>query len=154
MASRKACGRERAANGTAMLPADHWIADRSTLEVRPHTLSAGHYNDLRLGLLRLGEPLRLRLPWIKGLGAIIDHHAWVAIDRMFNDQPLFALTGFQRRHDALHEPVACEVRILHFRADLILEHAIDGMREAMAEALDAAGATQSRDAPGDIGIRP
>jgi hypothetical protein len=115
-----------------MLPANHWLARRTPMQVRPRTLEADYYNCLRLGLLRLGDPLRLSLPEIRGLDCIIDAHAWTAVDRFCADQPLFALTGFRRSHHALHDPVRCELRIYHHRAGLILGPALEGMRRIIA----------------------
>jgi hypothetical protein len=115
-----------------VLPADHWIARRTPMQVRSRMLDARDYNSVRIGLLRLGTPLRLGVREIRGLDCIIDTHAWVAVDGYCDDQPLFALTDFRRGRSALDEAVSCKLRIFHHRAGLIIGHTLDGLRHAVA----------------------
>ena len=82
---------------------------------------AAHYNRLRLAILRLGEPLRVELPRLRHLDLLLGRDAWVCVDRMLYDLPVVAWTEFEQRgRSALHEPVACTVKVFHAHAGVVM----------------------------------
>lgn len=109
-----------------------WIDDRMPYQVLDTRLSAEKYNVMRLGILRLGSPLTFDLNDVKGLRCVMDDHAWVFVDRFVNDMPLLAWTQFERRSD-LNKEISCELRLYHFKADLLVDKALRLALEAVDE---------------------
>jgi hypothetical protein len=96
------------------------LEDVPVLKTTPGRVVAAHYNRLRLGVLRLGEPLRLELPRLRHLDLVVGRDAWVCVDRMLYDLPVVAWTDFERRRSSLHEPVSCMLRMYHAHADVVV----------------------------------
>lgn len=111
-----------------------WIDDRMPYQIIKTTLSAKDFNAVRLGILRLGSPLTFNLNQIKGLRSILDDHAWVFVDRYVDDMPLLAWTNFESR-SALNTTIECELRLYHFKADLLVDRALELVHEAIDERL-------------------
>lgn len=97
------------------------LDDVPVLRSEPFQVAARHYNRLRLALLRLGGPLRIALPKLRHLDLIVTNDAWICVDRLLYDLPVVAWTDFARAgRSALHEPVACTLRVFHAHADLVM----------------------------------
>ena len=85
-------------------------------------IDGSRYNQVRLGLLRLENPLRLKLTGLRGMDIILHNTAWVCVDRTMYDLPVLAWTDFESsRRQGLHEPVQCCLHFYHIHADLIIE---------------------------------
>lgn len=111
-------------------------------EYRDGVIDAIHYNHVQVALKRLGESLRLSLPRLKTLDLILQHDAWIIVDRAFNDVPVAAWTNFDtERRDALHAPVHCQVRLFHANAGIILKRVLEAMEMLLGERLDEGGGT-------------
>lgn len=103
---------------------------------RPAKVSATHYNHVKLALKRLGEEIRLPIPRLKHLDLILQENAWIIVDRLLNDIPIAAWTDFQiKNRDNLHEDVACQLKIYHMNADLILDRTLEAMELLLSEEL-------------------
>jgi hypothetical protein len=97
------------------------IDDVPAYEIAPYQMDAAVYNQIKLALLRLGSPLRFRLPSLRDLDIELDNDAWVCVDRSLNDVPVLAWTDFETGHrDSLVQPLACEVRFYHAHAEKII----------------------------------
>ncbi|HSO06331.1 MAG TPA: hypothetical protein VLW45_03780 [Pelomicrobium sp.] len=95
----------------------------------------------RLARLRLGLPLRLALPGLKGLELEIGDDAWICVDPALGDLPVLAWAAFDTAsRDALDRPVACELRYYHVAASMVRARVLEIMEEALAARLDAARA--------------
>ena len=101
-----------------------WIDDRMPYQVLKTGLRSEDFNKIRLGILRLGSPLELNFNEVKGLRCILDDHAWIFVDRYVDDMPLLAWMNFGSR-SALTENISCELRLYHFKADLLVEKALE-----------------------------
>ena len=111
-----------------------WIDDRMPYQILKTSLSAQDFNAIRLGIIRLGSPLSFNLGEIKGLRCILDDHAWVFVDRFVDDMPLLAWTNFESR-SGLNETISCELRLYHFKADMLVNKALGLLNDAIAEQL-------------------
>lgn len=109
-----------------------WIDDRMPYQIIKTDLSAKDFNAVRLGILRLGAPLTFDLDEIKGLRCILDDHAWVFVDRYVDDMPLMAWTNFESR-TSLNETISCELRLYHFKADMLVNRALDLLKQSIVE---------------------
>ena len=99
-------------------------------------IDGARYNQVRLGLLRLENPLRLRLTGLRGMDIILDNTAWVCVDRTMYDLPVLAWTDFGlSARDALHEPVCCQLHFYHIHADLIIETVLATMTSVLTQLL-------------------
>jgi hypothetical protein len=97
------------------------LDDVPVLKTLRTEVAAVHFNRLRLGVLRLGDPLRLELPRLRHLDLLVGRDIWICVDRMLYDLPVVAWTDFEEQgREALHEPVACTVRIFHAHADVVM----------------------------------
>jgi hypothetical protein len=113
----------------------HSIENILSLRTMPKTIEAACYNQARLALLRLGNPLRVSLPDHRGLVITIHNNCWVCVDSFRDDQLIMVWQDFDtRKHNAaLHEPVYCQLRLYHMQAGLIMGSALDALQQALAE---------------------
>ncbi len=99
---------------------------------RSDSVTARPYNLWRLASRRLGLPLRLGLPGLKGLELVLTDAAWICVDPQLNDMPIVAWTGFQAATDrsTLHRPVACTLKYFHFGASMVRARVLELMESA------------------------
>jgi len=97
----------------------------------------GHlYNQVRLALLRLESPLRLKLAGLRGMDILIDGRAWVCVDRSLYDLPVLAWTDFiHKGRDGLHSPTRCLLHYYHIHADLIGDTVLDTIKRELGKRL-------------------
>jgi len=107
------------------------LDDIPALRIIRKTIEAARYNQVRLALRRLGNPLRVDLPGHRGLEIILHDRYWLCVDSYCNDLPVMAWTAFDtRRHNAaLHEPVPCQLRLYHMHAGLVMGSALDSLEQ-------------------------
>lgn len=80
----------------------------------PTHAEAVHYNNIYLALLRIGSPLKLMLPGMRGIEVRLDRDAWVCFDHNLNHQPLLAWTDFRPyTRTSLYQPVPCQLLFYH-----------------------------------------
>lgn len=114
------------------------------LEQRDYRLDAAYFNHVQYALNHLGDQIRLPIPKLKHLDLILQKDAWVIVDRVLNDVPVAAWTGFQTSHrDSLHEPINCVLRTYHANAGLITDRTLEAMElllgERLADNIDSLG---------------
>lgn len=113
------------------------IDDVPKLRTEATYIEGQRYNQVRLGLLRLGGPIRLPLPGLRGMDLIIDARSWVCVDRTLYDLPILAWTDFNHRQRVgLHEKVSCLLHYYNVHADLITETVLTTMMTMLANALN------------------
>jgi len=99
-------------------------------------IDGARYNQVRLGLLRLENPLRLKLTGLRGMDIILDDTTWVCVDRTMYDLPVLAWTDFENSNrNGLHEPVHCQLHFYHIHADLIIETVLATMTSVLTQLL-------------------
>lgn len=98
------------------------------------------YNLWRLARARLGLPMRLPLPGLKGLELLLEEDAWVCVDPRLNDLPVLAWSEFDAKgRDALYRPVACELRYYHLGASMVRARVLVLMQQELSARLRDAG---------------
>jgi len=113
------------------------IDDVPKLRTESTFIEGQRYNQVRLGLLRLGGPIRLPLPGLRGMDLIIDSRSWVCVDRTLYDLPILAWTDLNhRQRHGLHEQVPCLLHYYHVHADLITETVLTTMMTMLANAMN------------------
>jgi len=106
------------------------------LTARQGKVEATHFNHVQTAMMRLGPELRFRIPKLKHLDLILQKNAWIVVDRALSDYPILCWTDFKAEHrENLHEPLACEIRIFHFAATMILKKTINAMEMLLGEEL-------------------
>jgi hypothetical protein len=105
------------------------------IRVLPKQVPAPCWNAVRLALRRLGEPLRLDLPVLKTVACVLARDSWRLIDFSDRETLLLEWTRFDAQERGLHEPVACELRVFHVHAGLIMGEALEAIEHAAAEAM-------------------
>ena len=110
------------------------LDDIPALRSVPYAMEARLYNQVRLALRRLDNPLRVLLKGLRSLDFILEDEAWAVVDRSLNDVPVLAWRDFARRED-LHSPVPCRLHYYHAHADVVLHKALAALEAALAERL-------------------
>lgn len=114
------------------------LDDIPVYEKRETSLEANLYNLALIALKRLGNELRFPVPKLRTLDLIIEKDAWIIIDHSLNDIPIAAWIDFKREHhDAIQEPIHCELRLYHKDADIILDRTLEAMGLLLGEQLSA-----------------
>lgn len=105
-----------------------------TLLTETNSIDASIYNRIRLGLLRAELPLRVPLTGLRGMDVILDHKAWMCIDRTFYDLPVLAWTDFApSARSSLQDPVRCRIHYYHVHADFIVDTVLRATVNALRE---------------------
>lgn len=113
------------------------IEDVPKLRTVSTEIESIRFNQVRLGLIRLGGPIRMKLPGLRGMDVIIDGQAWVCVDRTLYDLPVLAWTDFRSEHrNGIHEPVQCLLHYYHVHADLITETVLATIVSVLAERME------------------
>ncbi len=110
-------------------------SDHAPLRVLQKNLDAGYYNRIRLGLLRLSNPLRIDLPELR-VQLVCTDQAWSCVSQD-NRTPLLIWTDFVRRRDGLHMPVACTLHLYHIHAGLLAAIALETADSVIKQRLTA-----------------
>jgi hypothetical protein len=106
------------------------------LDRRPGNVDPNYFNRAQTALKRIGKQIRFKIPKLSHLDLIVQEDAWIVVDRVLNDMPIVAWTDFETEgRDKLHEPVACEIRLYHFAARMILNRTLDAMEVMLGESL-------------------
>ncbi len=99
------------------------------LRVYRKQVPATCWNAVRLALRRGGRPLRLDLPGLRGVECELDGTVWIVWAPRYGAVPFMAWTAFER-HRTLHLPVACELRVYHLQAGLLMGPALEAVERA------------------------
>jgi len=118
---------------------DDRLSDREPWRVFPKTIEAACFNRARLALQRIACPLRIALPEHRGLEAILDDRDWLVVDSLAGDMPILVWCDFQTfDRDNLHKAIACQLKLYHSHAGLVMGTALEALNRALADALAAA----------------
>lgn len=99
-------------------------------------IGAAHYNRVRLARRRLGEPLTLMLPGLRGFQVCIGREHWVCRDRNLGDLPILAWTDFAPfARNGLSQPVPCRLLYYHPYARVVLRTVLDDMAKILGARL-------------------
>ena len=106
------------------------------LDRRPGDVDANYFNQAHTALKRIGQQIRFKIPTLNHLDLIVQEDAWIVVDRVLNDIPVVAWADFQTDgRDNLYKPVACEIRLYHFAARMILRTTLDSMEDILGQSL-------------------
>lgn len=95
-------------------------------------MEAACFNQARLALLRLGNPLRVELTRHRGLAVILHDDYWLCVDSNASDQLVMAWREFEiQARTNLHEPISCNLYLYHYCAGLIMGSALDDLHQAI-----------------------
>jgi len=112
----------------------HWLDEYPALRVMQKSIAAEDYNRIRVGMLREHLPWRITLTQLRCLHCVLDDTAWVCIDESCNDLPILAWTKFRTaQRSALDSPIACELRLYHIHAGLLMGEALEALARAVSE---------------------
>jgi len=112
-----------------------WVDQYTSLRVQSRELAKEDYNAVRLGILRLGNPLRLELEGIRGVYCILDNNAWVFLDGYIRDLPLLAWTNFKPR-ESINASITCELRLYHMHAGMLISKSLDALQNTIRGLLE------------------
>lgn len=112
------------------------LDDVPVIKIKPAIIEAEKYNRVRLGLIRLENPLRFALPGLRGMDVIINDKAWICVDRTLYDLPVLAWTEFETGERAgLHEPINCKLYHYHVHANVIAGTVLNTVDRLLQERL-------------------
>ena len=108
------------------------------MRIMPKVIEATTFNQARLALLRVANPLRVSLKDHRCLDVILSQEQWLCVDSCNDDQPIMAWREFDTQHrDALHKPIDCKLYLYHTQASLITGSAVDALYQSLLEKLSA-----------------
>lgn len=117
------------------------------LDRRPGEVDAHYFNVAQTALKRIRQPIRFKIPTLNHLDLLVQDDAWIIVDRVLHDMPVVAWTDFDSEgRDNLHEAVACEIRLYHFGARMVLKTTLDAMEDILGQTLDK----QQHDGPDKV----
>lgn len=106
------------------------------LDSHQDTIEAKYFNIAQTALKRSKDLIRFKIPGLNHLDLLIQEDAWIIVDRVLNDMPVVAWSGFNTEgRDNLHQPVACKVRLYHFGARVVLNTTLNAMQEILGQTL-------------------
>ena len=111
-----------------------WLDQYTPIRVQPRKLAKEDYNTVRLGILRLNNPLHLELEGIRGMRCVLDDNAWIFLDSYIGDLPLLAWTNFEPR-DTITTAIVCELRLYHMHAGLLISKSLDALQNTINDLL-------------------
>ena len=112
------------------------IDDVPKLKTETTWIDGNIYNQARLALLRLDDPLRIKLPGLRGMDILMDDQAWVCVDRSLYDLPVLAWTDFvPQDRSRLQSPIKCLLHFYHIHADLIGDTILDAANRELTNRL-------------------
>ena len=91
---------------------------------------AACYNQVRLALRRLGNPLRIKLVRHRGLTMILTDECWTCVDSL-SDLTIMEWVAFAGHRSGLHDPVNCRLRLYHLHAGLIMGTVLDDLEQVL-----------------------
>jgi hypothetical protein len=106
------------------------VRDIQPIRSIPYTLDASLYNQVRLALLRVGNPLELELEKL-GVDLVLEKACWVGYHCQHISLPLIAWDGFDQGRSALDAPVACTVHLYHHNSWLQLPRVLLALDEEL-----------------------
>ena len=101
---------------------DH--TDISPFRILDHQIQAPLYNTIRLGMLRIANPLILRLPELHNVKCYLFDDKWICVDLISNEYPLVVWQEFDTQHRGIHEPIFCKVHVYHIMAGRVMGTAL------------------------------
>ena len=112
--------------------------ERTPIRIMPKVIDATTFNQARLALLRIGNPLRVSLNDHRCLDVILSQELWLCVDACNDDQPIMAWREIETLHrDALHQPINCKLHLYHTHASLIMGSALDCLTQELSDLLHA-----------------
>jgi len=114
------------------------LDDHQAAHTLRKVIAAKDFNQIRLALLRISNPLQLELPDMKCLDIILNYQYWLCIDSCMGGRPVLAWTKFEDSHrSALNDPVACELRLYHVHGGLVMGKVIESIGQVLQQKLDS-----------------
>ncbi|MCF6323994.1 MAG: hypothetical protein L3J89_06705 [Gammaproteobacteria bacterium] len=112
------------------------IGNVPRLRTVPASINAELYNIALLATLRLEAPLRIPLPGLRTIDAVINRNSWICLDRAMYDLPALAWTHINPKgRDALHTPVDCKLHYYHIHANISAHKVLTSLYGALEKAL-------------------
>lgn len=86
------------------------------------SLPAPLYNKVKLGLLRISNPLLFSIHGLRHLDVVLDNETWICRDVSLNNIPILAWTDFNlNERSSLHKPIDCKLYTYHAHAMLVVD---------------------------------
>lgn len=89
-----------------------------------HQLQAPLYNTIRLGVLRIANPLIFSPPELRNIKCYLFDDKWVCVDVISNEFPLVVWRDFKTNERGIHEPVVCKIHVYHAMAGRVMGTAL------------------------------
>jgi hypothetical protein len=112
------------------------MRDIPAIRSMPYALDAALYNQVRLALLRIANPLELELEKL-GVDLVLENACWVGYHCTQISLPLIAWDDFDRNRSALDKPVGCTLHLYHHHAWLQLPRVLLALGKELQQQLSA-----------------
>ncbi len=99
-------------------------------------MAAEHYNPICLALRRMGGPLKVVVPGMRGFEMILGDRLWLLRDHKLDDQPLVAWSDFHPQwRNALNEAVVCSQFHYHAYGAVLARNVLGEVAAALEQRL-------------------
>ncbi|HTN94848.1 MAG TPA: hypothetical protein VMJ33_09720 [Gallionella sp.] len=88
------------------------LRDIPAIRSVPYALEAALYNQVRLALLRIANPLEIELDQL-GIDIVLEKSCWTGYHCQQISLPLISWDGFDHGRNALDASVACTMHLYH-----------------------------------------
>lgn len=100
-------------------------------------LDAQLYNTLRLGMLRISNPLTVSFEESHNFICCLSNHKWILKHKLIDEYPLVIWRDFENKNRALHEAVSCKAYVYHMMAGRLMGTSLYMTADYVTEALKA-----------------
>lgn len=108
----------------------NFLRDIPPIRSVPFTLEAALYNQVRLALLRIANPLELELGKL-GIDMVLEKACWIGYHCQQMSLPLIAWDGFAIHRSALDMPIGCTMHLYHHHSWLQMSKILSAMDEEL-----------------------
>jgi len=88
--------------------------------ILPQRMESSLYNTIRLGMLRIANPLILTLEEPPNVKCYLYDEKWIFVDLVLNEFPLIVWRDFELAGRGIHEPVPCRAHVYHIMAGRLM----------------------------------
>jgi len=103
--------------------------------ILPQRMESSLYNTIRLGMLRIANPLIVTLEEPSNVKCYLYDEKWILVDLVMNEFPLIVWRDFELADRGIHEPVSCQAHVYHIMAGRLMGTALYAIEDYINDRL-------------------
>lgn len=110
--------------------------DIKPFRIFDHRMQASLYNNIRLGILRIANPLIITPQSLKNTRCYLYNDKWICVDLVMQEYPLVVWRDFKTQNRGIHEPIECKMHVYHIMAGRVAGTALYAMEDHINSTLN------------------